>query len=134
MTATTLRNQAMNSETRLASKVIGSTRDLATASGNVSYTGVGFQPTSIIFMGAVSGGVPVGFGIVDSGKTGRAVSVSTSGNWNVQTAYFLALYANNASNLQVANISSFDTDGFTLAWTKIGSPTGTADIFFLCFR
>ena len=35
---------------------------------------------------------------------------------------------------QTATLSSFDTDGFTLAWTKNGAPTGTVVYYALCFR
>jgi hypothetical protein len=37
-------------------------------------------------------------------------------------------------NDQTATLSAFDADGFTLAWTKNVSPTGTANIYYIAFR
>lgn len=34
---------------------------------------------------------------------------------------------------QLANIKTFDADGFTITWTKEGSPIGTENLVFLCF-
>lgn len=133
MTATTLKEQAMNSATRLASKRITSSRDSTAASGNVAYTGVGFTPTSIQVVAAISSGTAMCVGHVDSSKSGYAVSSASSTLWIPYPAFVL-LYPNATGDFQLADISTFDADGFTLAWTKSGSPTGTIALSFLCFR
>ena len=33
-----------------------------------------------------------------------------------------------------ASLSTFDSDGFTLTWTKTGTPTGTLTVNYLAFR
>lgn len=137
MTATTLKEQAMNSATRLASKVISSTRNLTTATGDVAYTGVGFTPTSIIVFSALSDAMSVG--VADSAKTGGGLSHKAA------TAYYSMVGAGyganvliscdqGANNYHTASVKSYDADGFTLTWTKVNSPTGTLELVFLCFR
>ena len=133
MTATTLRNQAMNSETRLASKLIQITRDLTAAGAptDVAYTGVGFTPTSIICNYGVDSSIHVGNSLVDSSKTGKTIW-GDAPNFYYQAHFIFS--SSSGGNYQIADIKSFDTDGFTLTWTKTGSPTGTLLINCLCFR
>jgi hypothetical protein len=38
------------------------------------------------------------------------------------------------TDYQQATISSIDSDGFTLSWTKVGSPTGTLNLNILAFK
>lgn len=119
----------------LSSKIIAATRDMTAATGNVSYTGAGFVPTAIIAYHGVN--VTRGFGvsIADSAKTVSSLATdNTAWNTRVGTNLFLLTYNPSASDFQYATIVSYDADGFTLAWTKSGSPTGTMSIFFLCFR
>jgi len=114
---------------RLASKVITFTRDLAAVSGDVSYTGVGFMPTAMIAFATI----PEFMGVVDSGKVGKEKDIYTDTKTQVDTSDFIRL--NPASGAQQsAVVKSFDSDGFTLTWTKAGSPTGTLTIIVMCFR
>lgn len=132
MTATTLKPQAMDSTTRLASKVIAFTRDASAASGDVAYTGVGFVPTSIIAVAGIEGTVPLCIGGADSAKAGKTVE-QYYGGLVTKYDYLIGLDVS-SGNQQRAIVSTFDSDGFTLTWTKTGSPTGTINGFFLCFR
>lgn len=134
MTATTLKTQAMDATTRLASKVISTTRDMTAVSGDVSYTGVGFVPTSIIVLAAIDGTVQYCIGAVDSSRTETNLSNSAATqNMYTELNNILSVWAAAGGN-QTAVVKSFDSDGFTLTWTKYLSPTGTMTIKFLCFR
>ncbi|HUV84167.1 MAG TPA: hypothetical protein VMV86_00575 [Methanosarcinales archaeon] len=116
----------------LKSKVIIETRNMAADSGDVSYTGIGFQPTSIQVVVSITGTLTLCVGLVDSSKTGACVSQYAANTLN-PVANFVAIYVD-GSNKQTAIIKSFDANGFTLTWTKTASPTGTATLIFLCFR
>lgn len=120
--------------TRLKSKVITATRDLTAASGNVSYTGVGFTPTAIVCFANIDNtgtSAYFSFGAVDSAKTegGLQYEHETA----VRSTATLVYIQPAASNNQTAVVDSFDADGFTLTWTKANSPTGTAQLVFICF-
>lgn len=119
--------------TRLSSKIITATRDLAGASASVSYTGVGFQPTSIAFVWAVSGADDAtGEGFVDSSRGAIARYKEDATVYKIWTNAIVAYTA--ASTGQYASVASFDADGFTLAWTKEGSPTGTLSVSAICYK
>jgi hypothetical protein len=116
----------------LKSKVIGTTRDLTTASGNQAITGVGFQPTCVIMLAMLSSSY-ASVGFADSGKVARCVNTAAAGSgWDWSTS--LGLIFSSSGNYQRGAVNSYDSDGFTIAWTKTGSPTGTAQLFFLCLR
>lgn len=133
MAETKLKSQAMDSTTRLASKVITGDRDMTAASGDVSYTGVGFVPTSILAIASVSGAVTANISVGDSAKT--ASGIYTMGSDNTKNRYAgIVTLVTSGGNQQIATIKSYDADGFTLTWAKTGSPTGTGYITFLCFR
>lgn len=107
-------------------------RDMATASGSVDYTGVGFKPTAVIFMARLVDvfTFSVGFqnAAVASAIFPYAVNIMSGSG-----ASAIALYTS-ASNYQLASISSYNADGFTLGWSKTGSPTGSATIYYLALR
>lgn len=112
------------------SKVIASTRDLTAATGSVAYTGVGFKPSKIIAFGNLNFSIG-SFGFGDSARTVRAVH-NTGGGTSFYGSTALLLFETASNNYQVCGIDSYDSDGFTLGWTKVNTPTGTANLFFLC--
>ena len=130
MTATTLKEQAMNSVTRLASKAISTTKDMTQASGDVAYTGVGFVPTSIIVFYGIPSTFTWGMGHSDSAKTVNTVGNDSATNMRPNVGYFITAYTSPSAS-QLATVKTFDTDGFTLTWTKNSAPTGTLSLFFL---
>lgn len=111
------------------------TRDISTASGNQSVTGLGGKPKWIMFAAAVSTGAAQSCVGVDDG-TNRWVwnnlTASAAGTFQLQTASSLILQTS-GGDLASAIVASFDTDGFTLTWTKTGAPTSTATIGFVAF-
>lgn len=118
---------------KLSSKVIYINRDLTLASGNVSYTGVGFKPTAIIaFTIAYEGSVGASWGGSDSSKNSYCVvRIDTGMMWTIAT--LVDAYAATGA-YQVATVFSYDADGFTLSWVKTGSPTGTAKVICFCLK
>lgn len=135
MTATTLKDQALDTTARLASKVITATRDMTAASGDVAYTGVGFKPTSIIACSAVDASTKgISWGFCDSAKTNRAMAYGNTTATFYASLTALVYFVPSDGNYQIAIVKSFDADGFTLTWAKTSSPTGTLNMQFLCFR
>jgi len=120
-------------------KLIISTRDSAAASGDVSYTGVGFKPRSIIAIGIMSGSggssyyESLGFSGSDKAAYSRHVINASTGGYVLSGAYLISLTSiNQYNNSNVAIVKSYDADGFTLTWTKTGNSTGIYTLFFLC--
>lgn len=118
-----------------ASFKVGSfTRDISTASGSQAVTGFGFKPKSIIFLANVNATVQASWGVSDA-STHLAVHANDGGvagqfSTTANGVYILAT----AGNAYGGTVTSFDSDGFTMAWTKTGSPTGTATIIYLAIR
>lgn len=120
----------------LGFKIITFTRDTSAAGANVAYTGVGFKPTTLIGFAGIAGTAKYSlFGFADA-STARAVADSaavSAGTYDDTGALFYVV--NSAgSNYTTAVISTFDADGFTLAWAKTGSPTGTINCYVLAMR
>lgn len=104
---------------------IGSvTRTLSTASNSVSYTGLGFQPTSIEFVGSVDtvAAKTIGFaGLTGTGIRNRCMTTAEN-NTNTSSAHCIKYIRPTAADYVTAVVTSFDKDGFTLNWTTTGSP------------
>lgn len=118
---------------RLKSKVKTFSRDLTAASGDVAYTGVGFTPTAVIGIGAIQNVFEFVIGIADSAKAASQIEPYTANTMQETNTRFLDI-ATSAGNDQGAIVKSYDADGFTLTWTKSGTPTGTAELAVLCFN
>lgn len=119
-----------------ANKIISLTRDLTLATGNVSYTGVGFQPTALFALGCPTATntdtANISIGMSDASKNANDLAYGLStGQFRIRSDL---LFLGGSSSFQRALVSSYDTDGFTLAWTKSGTPTGTAQCYILCMR
>jgi hypothetical protein len=58
-----------------------------------------------------------------------------SGSYYLQSG-FSAIWrtALSGGNYQTCKVTSFDSDGFTVTWTKTGSPTGTATVTYTAIR
>ncbi len=120
----------------LQSKIITITRDLTVATGNVAYTGLGFVPTTCFQSGGVAGSLTQYVSIIGFSDSARTVvSTNLSGSTiSPAQAFFIVLFDTTSTNGQTAIINSYDADGFTLGWTKTGTPSGTATIKVLCYR
>lgn len=115
-------------------KVGSLTRNTTTASGTQAVTGVGFKPKVVLFLAADAG---AGFPITSIGfddTTTHADWLTTGSTFLVGGGTHSIISGVDGSNFQSAAVTSFDTDGFTLTWTKTGSPTGTITVFYLALR
>lgn len=114
-------------------KVVALTRDLAAATGDVSTTGVGFTPKVIIAFGMIDVTPNACWGFSLQAVEG-SIFREYEATANFGECNSLQWLSTEAGARQVAVVKSFDADGFTLTWTKVGSPTGTAYIKILCIR
>jgi hypothetical protein len=96
------------------------TRVLSAASGNVAYTGVGFRPTSIEFTASVDSAPEFCQGTVN-GAGARCITSDAAG-LKYNSSHAVRIIRDAAGREQAATLVSFDADGFTLAWTKTGTP------------
>jgi hypothetical protein len=121
---------------RTAFKVGSFTRDMTLASGSVSYV-VGFKPTVLVglFGEAATNLTSVTVGYTDFSSFG-CVEINTAVPQALITTSFFGIIREGASGvLQSVNAVPVATDdGFTLAWTKAGSPTGTGTVLYLALK
>jgi len=109
----------------IITKVKAESRDMSLPTQDVSYTGYGFMPTTLlIFAGGPPGTSNLSWGMVDSEKYMARLRQNPAGQvgYNVNDIIYLET---TTGNIQKAQLISYDPDGFTLRWTKSGSPTGT---------
>lgn len=107
--------------------------NVATASGSQAITGVGFQPDFVEFFGAIGGGSNEMMGHSDGTTEGTMYTQgggSTTKQVDATKAMVFLTSATDAAQGDVAMTS----DGFTITWTKVNSPTGTATIFYRAFK
>lgn len=115
------------------SKLIETTRDLAAAAGDVEYAGVGFTPKTIIAMAADTANVWAN-GFSDETRNNCCVynAYGSRDHWP-DTTYFLFL-GPTSGHYQRCTVKDFTEDGFILTWARVGTPTGTINLMFLCSR
>jgi len=107
-----------------SSKVKRETRDMTAASGDVSYTGYGFKPRSLIIDAQYYCQYPSSSGMSDVNKS-CVVDAMPYFQTHTGSSSAIIWILTAANTHQLAIVKSYDTDGFTLTWTKLGSPTGT---------
>lgn len=101
------------------------TRDVSTASGTQAVTGLGGRPRVLFILTGTSGTSDFSIGWGDT-----ATNMSIADYHNVAADQFTAttnlvyIIQSPATNTYTGVVSSFDADGFTISWTKAGSPTG----------
>jgi hypothetical protein len=107
------------------------TRARDAAGGNVDYHGIPFQPRCLIAWQTTTTGI---------GSTGQVTDVGTDlGVVFISGAnYMRTNLIQNSTNVdnteQVAKLAAYLADGFTLTWTKTGSPSAaTMNITVLAF-
>lgn len=116
-----------------AFKVGSFSRDMTAASGTQAVTGIGFQPKAVIFLAVytvTSSSLSVG---IDDGTTSGEVNIfNASVTYDGASGRSIAL--GDGTNFQRGPVSSFDSDGFTINFSKGGTPTGTATVYYLAFN
>jgi len=110
-------------------------RTMTDPSGTQAITGVGFKPKFVLFQANTNGGNAFSIGqdngsfrgstYANDGNIATGMAGTTSSSLNIHTG--VSIY-------QRGLISSLDIDGFTITWTKLGSPTLTGEIHFSAFK
>ena len=119
-------------------KVGSFTRDISLATGNQSITGVGFKPRAVVLLLGGSGGTStLSAGFSDAAGAGCFANNygGTGGTFATLPNAAFAIAAGGAgANYASAGVLTMDSDGFTIPWTKAGSPTGTVTVYYLALR
>lgn len=125
---------AINSiESRGVGTISSFTRDTALASGSVSYTGIGFRPQTIIFLAnqTTTDEMSIGF---DNSTSRLSLGQTSAGVWEVFATFSIVLIETNGVASYKGLITSMDDDGFTISWTREGTPSGTGVVLLMAFR
>lgn len=110
------------------------TRAMTAASEDVSYTGVGFKPNNIIFLShSTAGSIAVG---MDNGTARYAVTTwGKTVPYYSNTAVLSVSMIQSGTQMQTALVKTFDADGFTLTWTRTGTPSaGDGTVYYMAFK
>jgi hypothetical protein len=109
-------------------KVGSFTRDLTLASSSQAITGTGFQPRLLVLSTGIASTGAAFYSISGTdGTTTAGIQMFSGSSFPMS---FIALAGTGGSDFQSATLTSLDSNGFTLAWTKNGTPTGTATISY----
>ena len=132
--ATTLSGANLTVYTDTRIKVGTFTRDMTAASGPVTYTGLGFTPVGLVCFALDEGNASSSYGMTD-GSTDRVFGIyGTVPTYSDLGANLIYLTTNPGVTSQIAVWASWDASGFTLTWTKQGTPTGTARVNYVAYR
>jgi hypothetical protein len=113
------------------------TRDMTLAAGTQAITGVGFLPNSIIFFANVQTTTYISLGMDNDGRAANVAKNSLGVNWEGGggAAWTETIHLSSGSGTHYYGyIATFDSDGFTVQWTKSGAPTGTARMQYMAFK
>ncbi len=118
-----------NASPQGSTKIVVTTRDISLASGTQVVTGVGFRPTGLRLLAAVSNSLFQSQGFVDTTLGNRGLYYySVTPGWVDTTSSACLLFRTAAGDTYSGAVSAYGDDGFTITWTKGGTPTGTATI------
>lgn len=111
-------------------------RSTAAGAGNVAYTGFGFAPKAVIFLGAVDSSLSK-YASLGLHAYASGAGIYTDGSSNTPSiggGSTLEIYQD-PTNYTTGNIVSLDADGFTIGWNKLGNQTTVSITFYyLAFR
>jgi len=113
------------------------TRDMTAATGSQVITGVGFKPKGGVFIASVNNTTMMSVGVDDTVTHAgvRTNDPTTTDTWLIGMARTIDMFDNTGPDEQIGIVSSWDSDGFTIGWTKFGAPAvNTATIFYLVWR
>jgi len=116
----------------VVSKIITFTKVAGDVTADTSYSGVGFQPSTLIGFGIIDVSDYICCGIADNNGLGFCV-VKFATNLYKRYNHFLVVGTADAAR-NYAVVKSYDADGFTLTWTKVGSPIATMGYGVLCIK
>lgn len=110
------------------------TIDTTTASGTQAVTGVGFQPKGVIFLANQASSVEASWGLDDS-ETHRCLydnDASSDGTYELSILQSIT-GVQGSGIFYEGYVSSFDSDGFTITWTKTGATADTLTVNYIAF-
>lgn len=112
------------------------THDMS-VTGNVATTGVGFKPKALIVIATIHAAqncFSVGFA-TDTSEACVALMNRTTPVWTANANVFLYIDRGSSSGTAAnAVVASIDADGFTLTWSKEGTPVETITFYVLPIR
>ena len=114
---------------KLKVKIGNFTRAMASASGPQVVTGIGFTPKIIRFVSGHDADVAASNG-VSNNATDNCIYTRDSGTAGLSTNTSIFINQSAISAYQAAAVTAFSSDGFTLSWTKYGSPTGNMYVVY----
>jgi hypothetical protein len=117
----------------LGLKIVAYTRDMATASGTVSYTGAGFKPGAVIVFAMIDGNTLWSIGMGTHGAS-HHIAIADTGSAIGHFGNALIYMRTTGTNFQYTGTPSMTADGMDLAWTKGGTPTATITFYALYIR
>ncbi len=109
-------------------------RDTTTGSGNQGVTGVGFKPKAVVFISTINATSSWSVGLDDGSSSGSIVSIAESSPDQVNPVPGVSIYAFSTAGTYAGTITTLDSDGFTIAWTKASTQSGTIIVYYLAFR
>ena len=113
------------------------THDMTTATGTISVTGIGFKPSVVQLIVNLQSTKYVSWGMDNVAqqayvaRNGAATGYQGGGGDGYGQSYECF---SSSGNQIYGDVQSLDTDGFTLANTKVASPTGSARFQYLAFK
>ena len=108
------------------------TRDTTLASGTQSITGVGFQPSALIFfMGG--GDTTINSKGFTDGASDFCIAEGASQGQPADAIYFDQGVGSYVGRIDSSS-GSLDSDGFTVDWLRVSAPTLTLTIQYLAIR
>lgn len=112
------------------------TRDNTLANGTQAATGIGFRPTFVIVFAVNASIIASGSVGAGNGTLGRAIFFNSGGTATSKWVDDDSTIRNQqtAGNIQEGNITSMDTDGFTITWAKTGTPTSSTLVRFMAIH
>jgi len=117
--------------------LLSASRTGTAASGDVAYTGAGFQPRTVVALADQTlraGTIGFSVGFADQALTEHDVLVydQVSSAESAVESYLVSLVDPASPSVsQKATLKTLDADGFTLNWDKSGAGAG-GDLRFLC--
>ena len=113
--------------------IVTFTRDQSLASGTQIISGLGFKPSAIHFIAGQNSTSKFSSGHDDGTSVACWHNQNAGTNWERDFGNSIRVHQT-SSDIYRGSVTTFDVDGFTINWTKTGSPTGTMEITALCFR
>ncbi|GAG01951.1 unnamed protein product, partial [marine sediment metagenome] len=110
-------------------------RDMQAANGDAVITGVGFKPSHVIFLAGKNTDYHWSAGF-DDGSIKYSIANAASATVVIYADSSFSIKLMESSSVhQKGLISAIGSDGFTITWTRTGSPAaGGAVVYALCLR